>query len=478
MPRPTGLGRRLLPWIVVWGAGLGLALLTSIQALDRYHGLRTGWSWDLAYYNQWFWTFTQGDGTITVRPLSSYAVEGPSVWKMSYLSPLRFALLPVYLARPDPRTLLVVHNILFWLVVPAAYGLAKSESGSTRIALAATALVPATPLLWLLAWNDFRELQLGLPFVLWAVQGWRSRDRRLTAIGFVGMLACRQEFAVVIATFAVIDAREREDVGKSYLWAWSAMMIGLGWLFFAFFTYLSYTAGPRSPEAYYEQFGGHRAGVVETALTAGDFLAIGMGSWVVWALFAPRVAVLALPWIWSLSNGKWALRFVSTIAWHHIRYTTPFVALMLAAGLIGFARTLVWLARRPGLAPLAPCLWLASLVGLLSATSVLLDRFNYVTDPFPPADVAAYWTWRDRVAPADGVLAVYEVTAPLSSRRFLYSYVLDSNKPKGYPQLDDRFRWVFGRVGDFAPKTFLEQGFELVYHGQRLLIFRRAAGPS
>ena len=53
---------------------------------------------------------THGDGQITVRPFSSYAQEGPSVWNMNYLSPIRFAMVPVYRLFPDPRTLIVLQN--------------------------------------------------------------------------------------------------------------------------------------------------------------------------------------------------------------------------------------------------------------------------------------------------------------------------------------------------------------------------------
>src|SRR5204862_2010290 len=130
--------------------------------------LRTGWSWDLAYYNQWFWALTRGDGILSVRPMAAYADEGPWVWKMNYLAPIRFAIIPIYLAYPDPRTLLVVHSVVFWWCLPAAFTLVRSETKSHALALSAVALVPATPLLWPLVWNDFRELQMATPFVLWA----------------------------------------------------------------------------------------------------------------------------------------------------------------------------------------------------------------------------------------------------------------------------------------------------------------------
>ena len=170
----------LAPWLAVAGLTAALTAFTTVQALERYHDLRTGWSWDLAYYNQWYWSLTRGDGLLTVRPFSAYAVEGPSVWKTNYLSPLRYLLIPVHYAAPRPETLLVVQNVMFWWLVPAAFTLVWSETRSTRIALLGAALAPTTPLLWPLVWNDFREIQLAIPFVLWgfkgsggATSGWR-----------------------------------------------------------------------------------------------------------------------------------------------------------------------------------------------------------------------------------------------------------------------------------------------------------------
>ena len=111
---------------------LWLAMLTAVvtagscyQSLVGYHEFRSGWAWDLAYYNQWFWALCFGDGQVTVRPLSMFAEEGPSVWKMNYLAPIRFAVVPIYRLVPDPRTLLLVQNIVFWWVIPAAYSLVR-----------------------------------------------------------------------------------------------------------------------------------------------------------------------------------------------------------------------------------------------------------------------------------------------------------------------------------------------------------------
>ena len=35
---------------------------------------------------------------------------------MNYLAPIRLVLVPIYLIHPDPRTLLVIQNVVFWWV--------------------------------------------------------------------------------------------------------------------------------------------------------------------------------------------------------------------------------------------------------------------------------------------------------------------------------------------------------------------------
>jgi len=71
------------------------------------------------------------------------------------------------------------------------------------------------------------------------------------------------------------------------------------------------------------------------------------------------------------------------------------------------------------------------------------------------------------------VIADYEVSAPLSSRRQLYSYILDANLPKGFPQLGPEFHWLFIRNDYRFLKILLDQGFEVVHRGKYLTIARR-----
>jgi Predicted membrane protein (DUF2079) len=468
-----GLGGAALAWLAVLALTVALSAFTTRQALVRYREFRTGWSWDLAYYNQWFWQVVHGRSAVTVQPLSAYALEGPQVWRMNYLAPIRLVLLPAYALVPRPETLLVIQNMVIWLVIPAGFTLVRAETRSTLIGLAGAGLVPFTPLLWPLVWNDFRELQLALPFVLWAVQGVRGRRLALTVVGVGGMLACRQELAAVVVTLALLPARAPEDVGRSYRWAHDLIVIGVAWVLFGFFAYLQFVVGGASVKDYIRQFTGSKAPIEETLCTSAEFLTLGLGAWAVFLAASPRAALLVLPWLWSLSSGQWAIRELSTRNWHHVRYTAPFVAVGLAAGLVGFGRVASGLLRWRYGATWLSLLWVAAAGASSFAIADLAHRVALQPRPIGPEEAREVWRCIDQVGPEDVVLAHYDVAAPLSSRRSLYSYVLMTNRPPRYPLLRPEFSWVFYRNDGLDLGGFEPQGFTVVHKGPALTIFRR-----
>ena len=460
-------------WIFVLTLTLILSAFTAAADLRRYRNFETGWPWDLAYYNQWYWSLTRGDQILSVRPIAAYADEGPSVWKTNYVSPLRFALIPVHYLAPDPRTLLVVHAFLFWLILPASFTLTRSVSKSNVIALLGTLLVPVTPLIWPLAINDFREIQLALPFVLWGVQGARTRDVRVAMVGVAGMLACRQEMAVVVASLAFLKADKPEDIGVEFRWRHAFLLTGLVWIFFVFFGHLRYWAGPEVPINYLQQFGGPGAPLDQTLMTAAEILALGLGSWILLLVLAPRETALMLPWLWSLAHGKWAIRFLETQEWHHVRYAAPLVALGVSAGLVGFGEIASVRMRRKNGGKTLLLAWVVLLALSVTASLELRSRVRRQPRPIEASEVSRIWEAIAKVGPEDGVLACYEVAAPLSSRRNLVSYILPINQPRGYPTLPKGVRWVFYRNADGSTEVFQKQGFKVVHEGHFMTILTR-----
>jgi hypothetical protein len=115
---------------------------------------------------------------------------------------------------------------------------------------------------------------------------------------------------------------------------------------------------------------------------------------------------------------------------------------------------------------------MAALVGCLGIAD-LTARIAGIPQPISVGEGAAIRYWISQVGPDDGVLATYEVTAPLSSRKLLNSYILDQNKPKGFPHLGPEFQWLFLRNRDFDTRIFQDQGFETLHRGDFLTILHR-----
>ena len=196
------------------------------QSLARYRDLDSGWSWDLAYYNQWFWALTQGRGMLSVRPLSNFGREGESIWRGNYLAPIRLAIAPFYAIRPGPETLLVAEAVFFWIAIPATFVLALGESRRIGVALTAACLVPLTPLSC-----RSRRTTSGSSSSPCRSPRWRWKGCGAAAladgIGVGGLLACRQEFAAMVAMLAIAPPREPEDLGRTVRWARGLFGTGL-----------------------------------------------------------------------------------------------------------------------------------------------------------------------------------------------------------------------------------------------------------
>ena len=115
--------------------------------------------------------------------------------------------MPFY-TKPEIRTLLVIQNIIFWWIIPAAYTLARSESRSEIIAVSAAALV----LLRLALASElkrFFEASTGL-----AVRA-LGRSRNSRPAGGVGRRGRSGDarlppgVAVMVASFAFLPPRSR-----------------------------------------------------------------------------------------------------------------------------------------------------------------------------------------------------------------------------------------------------------------------------
>ena len=252
------------------------------------------------------------------------------------------------------------------------------------------------------------------------------------------------------ATFAIIPAQKPEPLSATLRWRHMLVAAGLSWLLFGFLGYLRFVVGRNAPASYLEQFLEPKAalfGVLQTSLEA---LTSGLGVWAVLACFAPRVAILALPWIWGPCSGQWSMESLGTGDWHHVRYVLPMTALVLAAGLIGYARVASWfLNRRHGLVWVFLAFAIQAKLGAAGASG---DESADGSDSNPDSSLAKparSGRGLTRFEPTDGVLADHVVSAPLSSRRRLYGYLVDCEPAVRIPEA--RFRHPL----DLCPERLL-----------------------
>ena len=341
-------------------------------------------------------------------------------------------------------------------------------------ALSAAALVPLTPLFWPLVWNDFRELQLVAPFVLWAVQGVRSRSVRLAALGIAGMLACRQEFAVMVATFAFLPPRRPESLSTTLRWRRAmvldrALLVPLRLLRLPEIHGRPRRAGcvhrpvPRAPR--------HRSRETLADVARGPDPGNGrLGHADVPG--APRgdpgLALDLGPVQRPLGHAVPRDRRVAPRAIRHADGRPgP------GRGLIGYARLATWLLPAAPAGPGWP--WPGSPSAAICGVGLrdVTHRLASVPAAIDRQEAEEIWAWIRQVGPDDAVIADYEVSAPLSSRRWLYSYILDVNLPPGFPTSAPNSAGSSSGTTIRLLKVLLDQGFDVVHRGPYLTIARR-----
>ncbi len=256
-------------------------------------------------------------------------------------------------------------------------------------------------------------------------------------------------------------------------WRHVIVFAGLSWLFFGFLGYLRFVVGSNAPAFYIQQFLVKKAALPATLHTSLEALAYGLGMWTILACFAPRVAILALPWIWGPCSGEWSIDSLSTADWHHVRYVLPMTALVLAAGLIGYARAGTWILKRRSGVMWAALAWAILCASGAAGTYAMKSRMDRIPIPIAAGEAAELWRSIEQVGPDDGVLADHLVSASLSSRRRLYGYLVNWNLPMRYPELDPGIRWLFVRNDYPLLKVLLDQGFEVVHEGPKLTVARQ-----
>jgi hypothetical protein len=153
-------------------------------------------------------------------------------------------------------------------------------------------------------------------------------------------------------------------------------------------------------------------------------------------------------------------------------------AIVLATGLIGYARLARWvLPHRLG-RPLMVLAWVGAAVFSVVGLRDVTGRLNLAPATIDRDEAEQVWSWIRQVGDDDAVMVDYDFSAPLSSRRLIFGCELDVNLPKGFPELGPEFRWLFIRNANRFYNVLLDQGFEIVHRGKFVTVARRSVALS
>ncbi len=151
----------------------------------------------------------------------------------------------------------------------------------------------------------------------------------------------------------------------------------------------------------------------------------------------------------------------------------PMVVLVLASGLIGYSQLANRLLPRRGGRAALVLAWLAAAALGGYGTREVARRVNSVPDAIDRREAEAIWAWVEPGRPRRRRDRRLRGLRPALVPARLYSYIMDTNLPPGFPQLDPEFTWLFVENEWRWLKPLLDHGFDVVHRGRYLTVARR-----
>lgn len=459
--------REQRPWAIRVRLLLLYLLCTAATAsfsIHQYRSFRCVWPRDLAHVNHATWCLAHGVHVLSIRPHNHYAAEGPEPLRSVHLDPIRYLVLPAYSLYPQPETLLIFQSAIFWLSI---FGVAELAEKNRWLAALLWAITPAG---FGLAMNDFRTMELGFPFVLWAIAAFERRQ-----VGWFivhALLACsaRQEYGAAIGMLALMPAQVGEPPRR--IWRWRIAVIAWAvawWALYVIYVYILFgfrsvdillTEPAQRPPASWEMWG-----IDSTRLVVA--LLLLLGGWWLFIPGKPRYLLMAAPFLFSISRFS-NLRFMpGDDNWHLLRYYAIPLAFCLAGGVIGLRNSRIpnWtFARKTALiaglwlAPLASCVVSVLSIGYLSGNDGRETR-----------------AWIQKIPRDAWVFSDAHFVAMSSSRAMVRdAYDFEHDNLQLPPEVDAWAILLGGSLGDYRSPRFVEAGFEFVFRGERVSVLRRS----
>jgi uncharacterized membrane protein len=170
----------------------GFSILAIFLAFLQHAAFRTN-LYDLGSYTHLVWNIAQGRLFVT------------SLWPANYLtnhfSLLLVVLAPLFYLWPDPRTLMVVQQIILACSIIPAYVILRHSY--PRLAPALVLAFVFSPLLHQTSTAEFHGIMLAVPFLSWAFYALYNRRTWSLIIPLALALLAREDVGIYVASFGL-----------------------------------------------------------------------------------------------------------------------------------------------------------------------------------------------------------------------------------------------------------------------------------
>ncbi len=171
-------------------------------------------TFDLAFYVQGLWQFLHGrfDVSVIGVPLLGNHVE-----------PIVFLLAPLFAIVRHPFVLVAIQNAALALMGPIAFRLARRLGLEPFPALLAGAAILICPAAGYIALHEFHPEALSAPLLLLMLEAQLAGARRRYWICFLLVLACKENMALLLSAYCVVQMiatrpRDWSHLRRWYLW--------------------------------------------------------------------------------------------------------------------------------------------------------------------------------------------------------------------------------------------------------------------
>lgn len=297
-------------------------------AMIRFTGFKLNEHGDMGYFNQLFYTLINPD--IKIMSLSPHGINNPHM--AAHFFPIMYLMLPVYKIFPSIFTLFNVQITIIVSGAAAVYLILRFLNNTKTISLLVATCYIFSPYTISYMFNDFRFLQLSVPFILFSYLFYLKKKAFPFIFFSLMTLLCREELAFVFPFFPLLDIKNEDAKPSQKMWVFMPALISVIWYLgiyrLIFIKNMSdeYVVSPYLTHKWVLSIDNHIAFIKETlGVFIKDFWHIQI-FFIVFALRKPATLLIIYPFFFLSSILDNPLKNLSGLHWFSsIHYTAvPF----------------------------------------------------------------------------------------------------------------------------------------------------------